>query len=162
MATTQQMAEASQWETYLGQLINQDRAAAGLKPLSFDYELLVAADRHTDWMLDTDTFSHTGAGGSSPGARITAAGYGWNAYGENIAYISGSGAAVIDEADVRQLHTNLMNSPGHRANILNANYTEIGIGITQGDYKGRPAIFVTEDFARPTSTEAAEPDSWFI
>ncbi len=55
-----------------------------------------------------------------------------------------------------------MNSPGHRANILSGNFAEIGIGITQGDYKGRPAIFVTEDFGRPTATEAAEPDSWFI
>ncbi len=56
----------------------------------------------------------------------------------------------------------LMNFPGHKANILNANFNEIGIGLTQGDYKGRPAIFVTQDFGKPTASEAAEPDSWFI
>jgi uncharacterized protein YkwD len=93
---------------------------------------------------------------------MKADGYTWQAAGENIAYISGSGAATIDAGDVERLHTLLMNSPGHRANILSGNFTEIGIGITQGDYKGRPAIFVTEDFGRPTAAEAAEPDSWFI
>jgi hypothetical protein len=50
----------------------------------------------------------------------------------------------------------------NRTNILSADFTEIGIGLTQGDYKGLPAIFVTEKFGRPTSAEAAEPDSWFI
>ncbi len=152
----------SSWEKLLLQLINQSRAEAGVKPLAFDAELVSAAGRHTDWMVQADVFSHTGAGGSSAPARVKSAGYNWTAVGENIAYVSGSGAATIDEADIMRLHSNLMNSPGHRANILNPNFTEIGVGITQGDYQGRPAIFVTEDFGRPTASEAAEPDSWFI
>jgi uncharacterized protein YkwD len=54
-----------------------------------------------------------------------------------------------------------MASPGHRANLLNPNYTEVGLGIEQGDYRGRPAVFVTEVFGRPNAGEAAEQDIWF-
>lgn len=162
MATSPNTSGVSQWEHYLLELINDSRADAGLKPFAFDAELVTAAGKHSDWMVAQDVFSHTGSGGSSAGTRMKAAGYDWTGYGENIAYISGSGAATVDARDVEQLHSMLMNSPGHRANILSANFTEVGIGITQGDYKGRPAIFVTEDFGRPTATEAAEPDSWFI
>jgi uncharacterized protein YkwD len=152
----------STWENYLLQLINDSREDAGVKPLGFDAELVRAAGKHSDWMVAQDVFSHTGANGSSASGRMTTEGYGWRAAGENIAYISGTGAATVDAADVEQLHTNLMNSSGHRANLLSANFEEIGIGITQGDFRGRPAIFVTEDFGRPTAAEAAETDGWFI
>ncbi len=121
-----------------------------------------AAGKHSDWMVAQDVFSHTGVGGSSAGGRMKAAGYDWTASGENIAYIAGSNAAALDAGNVERLHSMLMNFPGHKANILNANFNEIGIGLTQGDYKGRPAIFVTQDFGKPTASEAAEPDSWFI
>ncbi|WP_270935320.1 CAP domain-containing protein [Falsiroseomonas oryzae] len=152
----------SQWENLLLDLINRARAEAGRDPLAFDAELVSSAGRHSDWMVANDVFSHTGAGGSSPAARMTADGYGWRAAGENIACIAGGSAATLDAADVERLHTMLMNSSGHRANILNGTFTEIGLGITQGDYRGMPAIFVTENFGRPTASEAAEPDSWFI
>ena len=162
MATMPDKSGVSQWEQYLGELINASRAQAGLQPFSFDAELVSAAGKHSDWMVGQDVFSHTGIGGSSASARMTAEGYQWRAAGENIAYISGSGAAIIDAGDVQQLHNMLMNSPGHRANLLSSNFTEIGLGITQGDYKGRPGIFVTENFGKPTATEAMEPDGWFI
>ncbi len=149
-------------ETYFLKLVNASRAEAGVKLLGFDAELVDAAGRHSDWMVAQDVFSHTGVNGSSPFDRMKASGYSYTTAGENIAYIAGSRAAVLDESDVQQLHTNLMNSPGHRANLLNANFTEIGIGLTQGDYKGMPAIFVTENFGRPTATEATETDRWFI
>jgi uncharacterized protein YkwD len=142
--------------------VNASRAAVGARPLSFDAELASAADKHSTWMMAQDVFSHTGQNGSSPGTRIAASGYGSTAWGENIAYIGGSVAAALDEADVRQLHQNLMNSPGHRANLLNTTYSDIGIGLVQGDYQGRPAIFVTEDFGRPTASEALETDRWFV
>lgn len=162
MATNPDKSGVSSWENYLLELINDSRADAGLRPLGFDAELVRAAGKHSDWMVAQDVFSHTGAGGSSPAARMTAEGYGWRAAGENVAYVGGSRAATLDHADVELLHANLMNSPGHRANILSSNFTEIGIGITQGDYKGRPAIFVTENFGRPNASEAAETDGWFI
>lgn len=145
-------------ETYFLELVNASRAQAGLKPLAFDAELADAADKHSEWMVEQDVFSHTGAGGSSAGSRVTAAGYGWTAVGENIAYIGGPDQAAMDEADVRQLHTNLMNSAPHRANLLDAGFTEIGIGLAQGDFGGRPAVMVTQNFGTPTAAEAAEAD----
>jgi uncharacterized protein YkwD len=150
------------WEQRLLELINASRAVVGAGPLSFEPELQAAADKHTHWMLETDIFSHTGAGGSSPFQRMGEEGYDYRSAAENIAYISGSSAAVLDEADVVQLHNNLMNSPGHQANLLNANYTEVGLGLEQGDYGGHAAVFVTEEFGQPSASEAAEPDNWFI
>ncbi|WP_283207338.1 CAP domain-containing protein, partial [Methylobacterium soli] len=147
MATTPTSLEA-----YFLQLINASRANVGAKALGFDGELLNAADSHSAWMDQTDTFSHTGIGGSSPGARITDAGYGWQGYGENIAYVSGP----LSEATVQQLHTNLMNSPGHYANIVNGSFDEIGIGLREGTIDGRTVTFVTEDFGTPNATERAE------
>ena len=65
-----------------------------------------------------------------------------------------------DLSDVLQLHTNLMNSSGHRANILRSDWKEIGLAFDLGEHNGRPAIFLTEVFGLPTSTEFAEKDIW--
>lgn len=137
-------------------LINEARAAAGLRALALDAELTTAAQGHAQWMVDADVFSHTGQGGSTPAQRGTTAGYQWTRYGENVAYIAGNTAVVLNETDVRQLHTNLMNSPGHRANILSAAFTQVGIGLAQGDYQGRPAVFVAQTFGTPTAAELAD------
>lgn len=152
----------SEWENYLLDLINASRAEAGAGALSFDAELAQAAGDHSAWMLSTDTFSHTGEGGSSPAQRVSDAGYDYRTTGENIGFIAGPAVGTLDAADVELLHANLMDSPGHRANLLNPNYTEIGLGIEQGDYRGYPAVVVTENFGRPTGSEAAEADAWFI
>jgi uncharacterized protein YkwD len=143
-------------ETALLKLINDDRAKAGAKPLTTDSELITAARDHSAWMDSADTLSHTGKNGSSPSDRIESAGYDFVRSAENIAYIAGSKADVMDMSDVVQLHTNLMNSPGHHANLMNPALTEIGIGLKHGDMKGMSAVFVTEDFGTPTATEAAE------
>jgi uncharacterized protein YkwD len=154
----------SNLEIYFLQLVNQSRAEAGLAPLVYDAELDAAAENHTVWMDQTDIFDHTGEGGSSPGGRITAAGYDWMGWAENIAQrpLSGPNAA-LDQATVDQLHLQLMNSPGHRANILDPTMTEIGIGLHQGffNWPGMgllPTAFVTEVFGNPTAAEAAEAD----
>lgn len=146
----------TQLETAFLKLINEDRAKAGAHALTVDSELIDAARSHSAWMDKTDVFSHTGEGGSSPTARMEDAGYDAVRTAENIAYIGGSRADVLDMSDVVQLHTNLMNSAGHRANLLNPALTEIGIGLHQGDIKGMSAIFVTQDFGTPTAAEAAE------
>ena len=148
------MAEPSALEQYLLELINAERAAAGVQPLAFDGDLNEAAENHSVWMINTDTFSHTGAGGSDAGQRMQSAGYvfsgSWT-WGENIAWASTrSPAGYKDEVEL--LHTNLMNSSGHRANILSNSFREIGLGYEIGEYQGFEGAFVTEDFARSGSS----------
>jgi serralysin len=147
------MSQPSAYEQYLLELINKDRAAASVQPLTFDSNLNTAAELHSQWMIATDTFSHTGSGGSSPTARMKSAGYvlsGSWATGENIAWMSLRGAAgYIDE--VQQLHTNLMNSSGHRANLLNGSFKEVGLGFEVGQYGSYQGAFITEDFAKSGS-----------
>ncbi|RJT34953.1 hypothetical protein D3227_23280 [Mesorhizobium waimense] len=148
------MPQHSANEQYLLELINAERAKTGAQPLAFDNDLSEAAEGHDRWMLATDIFSHTGSGGSSPTTRMKAAGYvltGSWATGENIAWATTRApTGYVDE--VKLLHTNLMNSSGHRANILNPNFREVGLGFEVGDYKGRSSAFVTEDFAK-TATD---------
>src|SRR5918997_511792 len=146
------MTTPTSLETLFLQLVNGARASAGVKPLTFDGELLDSSDAHSAWMDRTDTFSHAGASGSSPGDRMAAAGYGAQGWGENIAYVSGG----MTEATVRQLHTNLMNSPGHYANIVNGSFEEIGIGLKEGTINGYKVVFVTQNFGTPNTTERAE------
>jgi Ca2+-binding RTX toxin-like protein len=149
------MSQASVYEQYMIELINADRIKAGVQPLAFDDNLNTAAENHSLWMIDTDIFSHTGINGSNAGTRMKDAGYvfsgSWS-WGENIAWMSTrSPSGFADE--VQQLHTNLMNSSGHRANILNTNFKEIGIGFEIGSFKGfNSAAVVTEDFAKSGSS----------
>lgn len=148
------MAQPSTYEQYLLELINAERAKVGAQPLAFDGDLNEATEGHSRWMIGTDTFSHTGSGGSNAGQRMTAAGYTFTgswAWGENIAWATTrSPVGLQDEALL--LHTNLMNSSGHRANILNDNYREVGLGLEVGDYGGREGAFLTENFARSGSS----------
>ena len=140
-------------EQYLLELINSERAKAGVQPLAFDNDLSESAEGHSKWMLAADVFSHTGSGGSSATQRMKAAGYllqGSWATGENIAWAT-TRAPTGYQDEVKLLHTNLMNSAGHRANLLNANYREVGLGFEVGDYKGRSGAFVTENFAKSGS-----------
>ena len=100
-------------------LTNNERAKAGLPPLKLNNKLVNAAQDHSSDMAQDDFFSHTGADGSSIGDRVKGSGYQYSRTGENIA-----AGQPTPEAVVR----GWMNSPGHRANILNPNYTEIGVG----------------------------------
>jgi Ca2+-binding RTX toxin-like protein len=132
------------------ELINAERAKAGVQPLAFEGHLNDAADNHSTWMIATDTFSHTGSGGSTPTQRMTSAGFTFTgswASGENIAWAS-TRAPTGYQDEVTLLHTNLMNSPGHRANILNASFKQVGIGFATGPYQSWDGAFVTQDFAK--------------
>lgn len=144
------MSEANSLEQYMLELINAERAKTGAQPLAFNGTLNDAAEGHSRWMIDADIFSHTGAGGSDAGTRMRAAGYGFTGtwgWAENIAWVSTRGApGLADETAL--LHTNLMNSAGHRANLLNGNYREIGIGLEQGNFQGWDAAMVSQNFAR--------------
>jgi len=100
-------------------LTNEFRQANGRNPLVIDQNLDEAADLHSQSMAVDDFFSHTGEDGTEPWDRAKNAGYETGYVGENIAIGYGTPKAVVD---------GWINSPGHRANMLNANYNEIGIG----------------------------------
>jgi len=153
------MSFASDLEVQMLMLINAERAAVGLDPVQLELDLNEAAEDHSEWMISTDTFSHTGVGGSNPGDRMRDAGFtfanSWT-WGENVAWQSIRGAAGFED-DVINLHNALMNSAGHRANILNPNFDYIGIGITVGEYDGWTGIFVTQNFARTGAEVSLDP-----
>jgi uncharacterized protein YkwD len=96
-----------------------------------------AAQGHSTSMAENDFFSHTGLDDSSPGDRISAAGYTWRTYGENIA------AGFTDEESVM---IGWLESPGHCANIMNANFTELGVAIDENP-SSRYRIYWTQEFA---------------
>jgi hypothetical protein len=158
------MARANKLERYMLTLINHDRRAAGLDPLRLDGSLNASAERHSEWMLNRDIFSHTGASGSQPENRMREAGYAlqgnWRT-GENIALQSERGASGLRD-DVRDLHARLMQSPDHRANILNPAFHEIGIGLERGMFRLNGsqlnALVVTEDFGRTAARHSQQAE----
>jgi len=155
------MSIASPVETAMLQLINAEREKIGVGPLSFNSNLNASAEDHSSWMLEQNIFAHEGEGDSTARERMSEAGYifeGANSSGENIATQSLRGDEGIGD-DVENLHDGLMLSPGHRANILNPNFDEIGIGIVQGDFTDKGTVFdsvmITQNFA---STQAESND----
>jgi uncharacterized protein YkwD len=111
-------------------LHNRERARHGLPRLRENPKLRRAAKRHSANMVAERYFDHTSPGGSTMVSRIRRTGYvrrarSW-ALGENIAWGSGRLASAA------QIHRSWMNSPGHRANILQRSFREIGIGIETG------------------------------
>ncbi|EPH45209.1 sigma-70 family RNA polymerase sigma factor [Streptomyces aurantiacus] len=105
-------------------LVNTERRKAGCDPLAGNSKLATAGQRHSADMQARDYFSHTSPDGTDPGKRITAAGYRWSTYGENIARGQQTASSVM---------SSWMNSEGHRANILNCSFKEMGVGIQKGD-----------------------------
>ncbi|SCE76119.1 Uncharacterized conserved protein YkwD, contains CAP (CSP/antigen 5/PR1) domain [Micromonospora coriariae] len=116
-------------------LVNAERAKAGCKALSIDDKLMTAAQRHSQDQADHQNMSHTGSDGSNAGVRLDRVGYAWRTYGENVAWNQKTPAAVMDA---------WMNSSGHRANILNCAFTEIGVGIANSN-----GPYWTQVFAAP-------------
>ncbi|MGW0883211.1 sigma-70 family RNA polymerase sigma factor [Streptomyces sp. NPDC002671] len=114
-------------------LVNKERAAAGCDPVTENPQLEKAAQAHSDDMAARNFFDHTNPDGADPGQRITAAGYRWSTYGENIARGQQTAQSVMDS---------WMNSPGHRANILNCGFKNLGVGV----HKGTGGPWWTQDF----------------
>lgn len=101
------------------QLVNDERANADLPALKYDAALATSAQRHAADMKTQNYFSHTSLDGRNFSQRTLDAGYDAFPSGENIAAGQMTPAAVMQS---------WMNSPGHRANILSANFNEIGVG----------------------------------
>lgn len=122
-------------------LHNEIRADWNLPEFCVHPALTKAARAHSREMLDKDYFSHNSYNGQDFSVRLKRFGYEWRAAGENIAWGSGSYATPEQRFDA------WMKSPGHKANILNGNFREIGIGAQTGTYKQyNGAAMWTADF----------------
>ena len=155
------MSIASRVERLMLDLINKARADAGRDPLQLALDLNTSAEDHSDWMLRKDIFSHTGVGGSNAGDRMADAGFVFSgswAWGENIAWQSERGRSGIRD-DVKDLFNSLMNSSGHRANILSANFDYVGIGVERGNFDGWDAVMVTQNFGSTGAPVALDLDN---
>ncbi|WP_308130073.1 CAP domain-containing protein [Kitasatospora aureofaciens] len=117
-------------------LVNAERAKAGCAPVTAEPRLAGAAQSHSDDMADRNYFDHASPEGYHADHRIEATGYRWSTWGENIARGQKDPAAVMDA---------WMNSPGHRANILNCAFKQLGVGVRTGS--GGP--WWTQVFAAP-------------
>lgn len=119
-------AEASGAVAKVVELVNAERGKVGCSPVEVNATLTEAAQKHSEDMAASGSMSHTGSDGSSPDDRITRAGYSWSTYGENVAY---------GYSTPEQVMAGWMSSPGHKENILNCAFKEIGVGLAQpGDY----------------------------
>lgn len=103
-------------------LINQERALAGVPPLTPAPELMAAAQGHSQDMARTGVISHTSADGRTAPQRMQAAGYNWSRCGENIAVGFTTAAAAMQF---------WMNSPPHRGNLLDPGMRDVGVGYVQ-------------------------------
>jgi uncharacterized protein YkwD len=126
-------------------LVNQDRMRPGAlaetggqaRPLNWNERLAAVARAHSLNMLKQHSFSHTDPDGTTFSVRIKRAGIPWQSSGENI--------AIYDT--VERAESAFMNEPhfqeNHRGNILNASYTDVGIGVVQGP---DGSLYITQDF----------------
>lgn len=117
----------SQYEQEVVNLVNQQRAKHGLQPLKVATNLSKMADVKAADMRDHNYFSHTSPTYGSPFDMMKQFGISYSYAGENIA---------AGQRTPQEVMNAWMNSPGHRANILNSHYTYIGVGYVQGGSYG--------------------------
>lgn len=140
-ANTQTPAETSaslgSYEQQVVNLVNKERAAAGLPALKVNTKLSAVAEKKAEDMRDKNYFSHTSPTYGSPFDMMRQFGISYSTAGENIAKGQRTPAEVMN---------GWMNSPGHKANILNSSYTEIGVGYVT-DSNGN--TYWVQQFIRP-------------
>ena len=123
-------------EKQLFQTMNQEREKRGIPPLRWNDKLRESARQHTDRITETEVLSHQFKDEPSLIQRIAATGLNFYQSAENVALAT----------DWPDIHNGLMQSEGHRRNILNPAYTDIGIGVRKrGGY-----YYATQNFARTT------------
>lgn len=121
--------------------VNEERAKAGVAPLSYNTTMEKYARIKSQDMGDNNYFSHTDQSGNYITTKMKADGVTYQAWGENIAYIGG----VTDPVALAdQFMTNWMNSEGHKKNILSTDFSSIGVGV----YKVGNKVYATQEFYR--------------
>ncbi len=128
------LADVKALEKQVLTLVNQERGKQGLAPLKHNWQLSRVARYKSEDMRDKNYFSHTSPTYGSPFDMIKNFGIRYMAAGENIAYGQPTAASVM---------SSWMNSPGHRANILSKNFTEIGVGVAKSK---NGTIYWTQQF----------------
>jgi uncharacterized protein YkwD len=135
--------DVAETEQQIFELVNRERREFGVPPVAWDEKAASVARAHSKDMLDHDFVGHVSETTGGPSDRARAAGLASPLLLENVAF-----AHSADEA-----HAGLMNSPGHRANILNGEVTHVGIGVVTAatGSDGSPELYVTELFTRVVS-----------
>lgn len=121
-------------------LTNAERTEEGLTALERNTLLDQAAQMKAQDMAAKGYYAHVSPEGLTPMHWVEKAGYRYLAIGENL---------VVNRTEAEQVVDAFMGSPGHRANILRKDFTEIGIGVANGVYKGKDATFTVQIFAAP-------------
>src|SRR3989344_729091 len=124
-------------------LTNNERAKIGAEILNENTKLNAAALAKADDIFAKQYFEHVSPSGVGPGDLATSAGYEYIIEGENLAL----GGFASDQ----EIIDAWMASPGHRANILNTHYREIGVAVKQGTYEGRTVWVGVQEFGTPRS-----------
>jgi hypothetical protein len=119
---------------------NQNRVANDVPPLTESPTLDEAAQEKANDMATNNYFAHTSPSGLSPWYWFEQVGYGFTYAGENLA---------VNFSDSQDVTNAWMNSTEHRENILNPNFTQIGMATATGTYEGHPAVYVVEEFGTP-------------
>jgi uncharacterized protein YkwD len=135
--------ELSKEEKLTLDLHNKIRKDKGLKQLCVDPTLQKAARAHSAEMIKKGYFAHNSRDGKTSGERLKGLGYNWRATGENIAWGSGS------YSEPKSRFEAWMKSDGHRENILDRTYEEVGVGVVKGKLKkgGEEETVYTVEFA---------------
>ncbi|MBK1736131.1 hypothetical protein CKO15_12790 [Halorhodospira abdelmalekii] len=143
--------------------IPEESALSGepVPPLAFSVLLLEPARAHSEWMLDTDIFSHTGAGGSSPFERMQEAGYDYFAAGENLAWAGDTRGFDLTAAIYRQ-HADLFLSPGHRLTTLNDLFKEVGISQVRGYFFEDGVNYIASMVTQKFGSARDEDEVFFV
>lgn len=121
------------------EMANKDRIANGLNPLSLSPQLVEAAQKKALDMLNQDYFAHTSPSGLTPWYWLEKVGYKYSTAGENLAK---------DFIESEYVHNAWMDSPSHKANILNKNYQDVGIAVIEGEINGKKTIIAVEFFGK--------------
>lgn len=127
-------------------LTNQERESYALTDLRRNATLDLAATLKAQHMANNQYFAHYAPDGTSPWHWFSVADYKFVHAGENLAIHFSDSDAVVNA---------WMNSPTHKANIVNGNFTEIGVGTAQGMYEGYQTVYVVQLFGAPARTQVA-------
>ncbi len=127
-------------------LTNEERSDEGIATLQRNSLLDQAAQMKAQDMAAKGYYAHVSPEGLTPMHWVEVAGYKYLIIGENL---------VVNRKDAEQVVDAFMGSPGHRANILRKDFTEIGVGVANGVFKGKDATFAVQIFAAPYPRAAA-------